>query len=242
RSLFNSSSLHDALPISWRPRATTGRRDPALSSCWQGACPSRARPAGPRARVRADQASAAVGTEVPVRKVHAVLRVRAAARLGLVAALGCAACSEPGTSSGGAGGSISLTGGTSGADATGAVGGLAAGAGGQAGGAAGVGGAGGVSFDGPQLLSETGLYAALADGTLNPGVMPYEVQYPLWSDGSDKRRYLQLPAGARIDTASMDNWVLPVGTTAWKEFVRDGVRVETRMLRKQAQGWQFVAY
>jgi len=72
--------------------------------------------------------------------------------------------------------------------------------------------------------------------------MPYEVQYPLWSDGSDKRRYLQLPAGARIDTASMDNWVLPVGTTAWKEFVRDGVRVETRMLRKQAQGWQFVAY
>jgi hypothetical protein len=54
-----------------------------------------------------------------------------------------------------------------------------------------------------------------------------------------------LPAGERIDTADVDNWVFPVGTTFWKEFVVQGERVETRVLRKVGPGsqdWAAQAY
>jgi hypothetical protein len=43
----------------------------------------------------------------------------------------------------------------------------------------------------------------------------------------------------------MDFWVYPVGTKFWKEFSRDGVRVETRILWKQisgAAGWYMMAF
>jgi len=54
-----------------------------------------------------------------------------------------------------------------------------------------------------------------------------------------------LPDGAQIDTSDMDFWSYPVGTTAWKEFTRDGTRVETRMLRKNGpkpSDWTMIAY
>ena len=44
-------------------------------------------------------------------------------------------------------------------------------------------------------------------------------------DRAAKRRWIQLPEGATIDTSDMDYWQFPVGTKLWKEFVRDGVRV-----------------
>ncbi len=98
-------------------------------------------------------------------------------------------------------------------------------------------------FDGPARLSETGLYEDLAAGTLAADVLPYRVRFELWSDGAEKRRWLLLPPGARIDTRDPDRWVFPVGTRAWKEF-RDGeTRVETRFLHKVAEDrWENVAY
>jgi hypothetical protein len=94
-------------------------------------------------------------------------------------------------------------------------------------------------------LSATGLYADTATGKLADGVQAFRPQYELWSDGATKRRWLWLPPGARIDTSDMDGWRFPVGTKVWKEFVRDGVRVETRMLRKDGPrrtDWKMVAY
>jgi hypothetical protein len=88
------------------------------------------------------------------------------------------------------------------------------------------------SFD-PQSLEETGLYADFASETLAPGVVEYTVNYELWADGATKRRFVQLPEGATIDTTDMNFWSLPNGTKLWKEFSRDGVRVETRLLWKQ---------
>jgi hypothetical protein len=84
----------------------------------------------------------------------------------------------------------------------------------------------------PEKLSETGLYADIASGELAAGVQAYRPAHELWSDGASKRRFLSLPAGATIDTSDMDSWVFPVGTKVWKEFSRDGVRVETRLLQK----------
>jgi hypothetical protein len=101
----------------------------------------------------------------------------------------------------------------------------------------------GEAFAGPSLLSETGLYADLAAGTLAEGVMPYRVRFELWSDGAEKQRWLLLPTGTQIDTSDPDRWVFPVGTRAWKEFRSGGIGVETRFLHKVAPDrWENVAY
>jgi hypothetical protein len=96
----------------------------------------------------------------------------------------------------------------------------------------------------PNLLSATGLYENLSLGErLAAGVMEYRPRFELWSDGAEKRRFVSLPAGSRIDTSDMDYWVYPVGTRLWKEFRRDGVRVETRLLEKTGPGsWSMIAY
>ena len=97
----------------------------------------------------------------------------------------------------------------------------------------------------PQKLSETGLFAPGQTDQLADGVRAFKPQFELWSDGAVKRRWLSLPAGQRIDTSDMDNWAFPVGTQLWKEFVVDGVRVETRLLRKTGSGsedWSTLAY
>ncbi len=91
-------------------------------------------------------------------------------------------------------------------------------------------------------LADTGLYSDFASETLAPGVHAFEPQFFLWSDGAAKKRYFYLPPNTQIDTSTMDAWKFPVGTKAWKEFTRDGVRVETRLLEKTAQGWFMMAF
>lgn len=94
-------------------------------------------------------------------------------------------------------------------------------------------------------LSETGLYASIADGTLAEHVQPYTPNFPLWTDGAEKKRWFYLPPGSTIDTTDPDDWRYPVGTKFWKEFGRDGVRIETRLLEKVGPGdeaWAAIAY
>jgi hypothetical protein len=98
------------------------------------------------------------------------------------------------------------------------------------------------TFLAPALLSEAGLYDDLPGRVLADGVVETTPRYPLWSDGSDKRRWLRVPDGARIDTSDPDQWVFPVGTLAFKEFARDGVVLETRRLEKRVDGWDMIAY
>jgi hypothetical protein len=97
----------------------------------------------------------------------------------------------------------------------------------------------------PQRLSETGLYADIATGELAAGVVAYTPRFELWSDGADKRRWILLPEGARIDSADMDAWIFPDGTRVWKQFSVEGERVETRLLEKRGAGeadWAAVSY
>lgn len=95
--------------------------------------------------------------------------------------------------------------------------------------------------DVPPRLSATGLYRA--DGTVDPRNRPFAPQYPLWTDGARKTRWVRLPEGATIDVSDLDAWRFPRGTTVWKEFAWGGRKVETRMIRFGEDGrWRFAAY
>ncbi|HXI56895.1 MAG TPA: hypothetical protein VNO55_12600, partial [Polyangia bacterium] len=97
----------------------------------------------------------------------------------------------------------------------------------------------------PALLSQTGLYADISKETLAEGVHAFQPQYTLWSDSATKRRWVYLPPGKKIDTSDMEFWQYPKGFKLWKEFTRDNVRVETRLLMKMGDGlndWFMVAF
>lgn len=147
-----------------------------------------------------------------------------------------------GQSSGGSSGGESSGGAPTGGAAVGGMGGDATG-GAATGGDTGSGGAGTVEL--PDLLSETGLYSDITTGVLASGVRAFAPQFALWSDEAEKSRWIYLPEGEQIDTTDIDNWVYPVGTKLWKDFTRDGVRVETRLImrtRTGGRGWKGVAY
>ncbi|HET6981105.1 MAG TPA: hypothetical protein VFI53_03145 [Myxococcaceae bacterium] len=94
----------------------------------------------------------------------------------------------------------------------------------------------------PEHLRDTGLYArGSSSEEIAAGVLPFSPQYPLWSDGAEKRRWIRLPPGTRIDARAPDRWVFPVGTRLWKEFSL-GRRLETRMLERTRDGWRFATY
>jgi hypothetical protein len=95
----------------------------------------------------------------------------------------------------------------------------------------------------PRLLSQTGLYSDAATLKIDARNRPFSPQYPLWSDGASKRRWVRLPAGSQIDVANLEKWELPVGTRFWKEFSFNGRKVETRFLwRTSKDRWVFASY
>ena len=94
----------------------------------------------------------------------------------------------------------------------------------------------------PLHLRDTGLYATGSAGTPRDGVIPFSPQYPLWSDGARKRRWLYLPPGTAIDASRPDAWEFPRGTRVWKEFSHGGP-IETRFIERLADGsWRYATY
>ena len=95
----------------------------------------------------------------------------------------------------------------------------------------------------PRRLSETGLYAEGTVGIVDQRNRQFSPQYPLWSDGAVKTRWVYLPPDTVIDTRNDAAWEFPVGTRFWKEFSFNGRKVETRMLWKAtASDWVAVSY
>ena len=94
----------------------------------------------------------------------------------------------------------------------------------------------------PQHLRDTGLYVAGSTSEVRPENLPFSPQYPLWSDGATKRRWLYLPPGTSIDASRPNAWAFPPGTRLWKEFAH-GRRVETRLIERLADGsWRYATY
>lgn len=94
----------------------------------------------------------------------------------------------------------------------------------------------------PALLSRTGLYVEGSTDVVRPENLPFSPQYPLWSDGTRKRRWIHVPPGTSIDATQPDAFAFPPGTKLWKEFSYAG-RVETRYMERIADGrWRFATY
>jgi uncharacterized repeat protein (TIGR03806 family) len=92
----------------------------------------------------------------------------------------------------------------------------------------------------PQTLSQTGCFTS---STPSEGLIPFDVNAPLWSDGATKRRWLALPNGAQMHVEPDGDITLPVGTVLVKEFSLGGARVETRLfVRHDDGGWGGYSY
>jgi uncharacterized repeat protein (TIGR03806 family) len=95
----------------------------------------------------------------------------------------------------------------------------------------------------PTLLSETGCVEPSDPKTFAPGLVPYGVNVELWSDGSDKRRFVAIPDGTSVHVDEAGGLVLPEGGVLVKEFSIDGKRIETRLLFRQPDGdWSGATY
>jgi len=85
----------------------------------------------------------------------------------------------------------------------------------------------------------------------NDGVIPFDLNTPLFSDYAFKWRYLYLPSGTSMTYHDTDTFEMPVGAALLKTFwypadVRNpdqGVRlIETRLLARYASGWEGITY
>lgn len=78
---------------------------------------------------------------------------------------------------------------------------------------------------------------ALSSTGYGSDTIAYAIRYPLWANGADTQRYLQVPAGAAIDTSDPDRWVFPDGTRIFKDSIVDGLKVETAVEEKRDGRW-----
>lgn len=82
----------------------------------------------------------------------------------------------------------------------------------------------------PERLSETGLFADLASRTPRPGLVPYEINVPFWSDHALKRRWFALPGQETLTFSRDGAWTFPAGTVWVKHFDRAYYRPDTMLI------------
>jgi len=85
----------------------------------------------------------------------------------------------------------------------------------------------------------------------NDGVVPYDINSPLFSDYSNKHRFVHVPNGAAAEYNSREPFAFPVGSVLVKTFgylndIRDASKgeriIETRLLIHTDKGWIGNAY
>lgn len=105
--------------------------------------------------------------------------------------------------------------------------------------------------DAPKLLSEFGFFADGAKQVPAEGVVPYDLNTPLFSDHASKYRFVYVPPGQSAAYNADEALEFPVGSALIKTFAfpadlskpAENVRlIETRVLLKREAGWFAVAY
>ena len=98
----------------------------------------------------------------------------------------------------------------------------------------------------PPTLTDTGCFSDVPARELAPGVLPYSVNTPLWSDAAGKERALALPDQGVIEYTDSGPWTLPDGTILIKTFLdptaADEPALETRFLINDAGDWRGATY
>ena len=97
----------------------------------------------------------------------------------------------------------------------------------------------------PRKLSQTGLFTSVKDHRMAPGVIPYEINAPFWSDGAHKERFFALPGKALVSSKNKGAWEFDDGAVTVKSFSLDleegnpasRRRIETRVVLKQENHW-----
>lgn len=102
----------------------------------------------------------------------------------------------------------------------------------------------------PRRLSDTGIFQSVKDHMVAAGIIPYQVNAPLWSDGAEKDRFIGLPGDAQIEFRSNGGWEFPNGTVLIKTFSlplavgapNEMMRIETRLMARQDGQWYGYSY
>jgi uncharacterized repeat protein (TIGR03806 family) len=106
----------------------------------------------------------------------------------------------------------------------------------------------------PTRLSRTGLFRSLQPLVPQPGLLPYSVNAPLWSDGAIKQRYIAIPtkdgSERRIEMTTSRGWNFPDETVLVKSFALELEQgnpasrrwIETRLLTRQEGEWVGYSY
>jgi hypothetical protein len=117
----------------------------------------------------------------------------------------------------------------------------------------------------PLLLSQTACVDMTDPTKPAPGLVPYAVRSPLWSDAAAKERFVRIPDGAKIHVldcavdvdaceppglggvgSDEGHWDMPVGTVLVKNFSIEGKHIETRLLMRRStsnlSGWIGFSY
>lgn len=95
----------------------------------------------------------------------------------------------------------------------------------------------------PVRLSETGCVDPANPTSVVEGVIPYEVNTALWSDGADKRRWMAIPDGSQITVGPDGDFEFPIGSVLLKEFSVNETPFETRLFVRHADGgWAGYTY
>jgi len=103
----------------------------------------------------------------------------------------------------------------------------------------------------PPTLADTGAFSDLTSLTPNPGIVPYDINVPFWSDHAEKTRWFSAPnTNLTIGFNPNNKWSFPTGTIWIKHFaleLTNGVpesqkRMETRFIVRNAAGVYGVTY
>jgi uncharacterized repeat protein (TIGR03806 family) len=95
----------------------------------------------------------------------------------------------------------------------------------------------------PAALSGTGCVVASSPSQPAPGLVPYDVAAPFWSDGAVKERWLAIPNGTSIAVGGDGDFTFPNGTVLMKHFRLNGALVETRLFMRHPDGdWAGYSY
>lgn len=94
----------------------------------------------------------------------------------------------------------------------------------------------------PRTLGDFGFFLDSAADDPAPGVTPYRLNMPLFSDGADKHRFVYVPGGQETPVGEQGLLEFPVGSALIKTFAFGDRKIETRVLLHRADGWVALPY